>query len=118
MTQYSIHPERSNTMYADQIQWPKLDTFSFSANVRPARAHYKFAMGLGRVFPTTRAQAKHFVVSGACLDVLNNVDVERVEELLNKYGIRGCYQYTKSRRWVRMTNDWQLRECLKKEYNL
>lgn len=105
-------------MYAEQIQWQELNAFTLSANTYAPRSHYKFAMSIGRVFPTTRAQAQHFIKSGAYLGVLNNADVERIETLMNKYGLKGTYQYTKSKQWVRMCNEWQLCECLKKEYSI
>ena len=118
MTQQSIHPERPRTMYAEQIKWQDKQPSSFSATYYAPRPHYPFVMSLGRVFPTTRAQAQQFIKSDAYFDVLNNVDVERIEALMNKYGFKGTYQYTKSKRWVRMCNQWQFCECLKKEYNL
>lgn len=117
-TQQSIHAERSATLYAEHIQWDDLRTFTFSANTYAPRSHYKFAMSLGRVFPTTKTQAMNFVKSGAVFDVLNNMDVERIEKLMNKYGVKGAYKYTKSKHWVRLCNTWQFCECLKKEYNL
>lgn len=110
--------ERPNAMYAEHIKWQQLDSYSFSANIKAPRSHYKFVMSLGRVFPSTRAQAQHYIESDACFDVLNNVDVERIEALMNKYGVKGTYQYTKSKQWVRLCNNWQFCECLKKEYDL
>ncbi len=96
----------------------KEENYTFSANTYPARSHYKFLMRLGRVFPTTKAQAKYFLSEGVCLDVLNCRDVEIIEELLNKHGFIGDYKYTKSEQWVRLQNDSDLHEALKKEYKI
>ena len=90
--------------------------YHFSCNVRPARSHYKTVMRLGRIFPSTKAQADHFIKNGLGLDVLNSKDVELVEALLNKHGFEGDYKYTKSRTWVRLQNQDELHEALKKEY--
>jgi hypothetical protein len=77
-------------------------------------------MKMGRVFPTTKAQAKHFVHNVQHIDVLNKDDVNRIEDLLNKYDIKGKYYYTKSKIWVRMTTATisHLLAALKCEYGL
>ncbi|MBR6806144.1 MAG: hypothetical protein IKM47_06490 [Bacteroidaceae bacterium] len=105
-------------MNAEQIEWPEIKTFLFSANTMPARSHYKFTMREGRVFPTTRAQAQYFIKCHCRFDALNIDVVEHIEKLLNKYDLKGEYKYTKSKRWVRLINVWQLYDCLRKEYNL
>ncbi len=89
---------------------------TFNANTYPARSHYKSLMYMGRVFPTTKAQAMLFVNNGLNLSVLNSKDVEVVEEMLNKHGFEGNYKYTKSRTWVRLQNGTDLIAALKAEY--
>lgn len=96
----------------------KKDGYNFSCNTYPARSHYKFIMGLGRVFPSTKAQAKYFVTEGICLDVLNGDDVEIVESLLNKHGFDGEYKFTISKNWVRLQNNSDLHKALKMEFNV
>lgn len=81
-------------------------------------SHYKFLMRLGRVFPSTKAQAKHFVSQQVSLDALNMDDVETIETLLNKHSMEGSYRYTKSKIWVRLQNYNDLYDALKLEFNL
>lgn len=94
------------------------DGYNFNCNTYPARSHYKFLMRLGRVFPKTKAQAKYFITEGICLDVLNSDDVETVETMLKKHGYEGNYKFTKSKTRVRIQNNIDLHEALKKEYSL
>lgn len=89
-----------------------------SCNTYNPKSHYKFVMSLGRVFPTTTAQAKYFLSSNSYIDVLNSMDVEIIESFLNKHGFEGNYQYTKSKTWVRLTNTDDFEKALKKEYNI
>ena len=105
--------------FSDEISLQE-EGFNMSANVYPPRSHYKFIMKIGRVFPTTKAQAKHFVHNVQHLGVLNKDDVNRIEDLLNKYDIKGKYYYTKSKIWVRMTTATisHLLAALKCEYGL
>lgn len=104
-------------MKATEINLKK-DGYNFNCNIFPARSHYKTIMHLGRVFPNTRAQADYFIKNGIELDVLNGDDVETVESMLNKHGLEGDYKLTKSKTWVRLQNQNDLHEALKKEYNL
>ena len=80
--------------------------------------HYKCLMRLGRIFPSTRAQANFFVSEGVLLDVLNGDDVEKVESLLNKHGFEGNYKSTKSKIWGRLQNHKDLQKALKLEFNI
>lgn len=104
-------------MKATEINLKK-DGYNFNCNTYPARSHYKFIMRLGRVFPTTKAQAKYFITEGISIDVLNGDDVETVETMLNKHGFEGEFVFTKSKTWVRLQNQSDLHEALKKEYSL
>jgi len=93
-------------------------TYTMSCNTYPARSHYKFVMGLGRVFPTTKAQAKHFVSNEVCFGVLNAQDVSLIEDLLCKHNFIGEYKYTKSKAWVRLLNHSDFNQALIKEYGV
>ena len=104
-------------MTATEINLKK-DGYYFNCNTYPARSHYKFIMRLGRVFPTTKAQARYFIAKGIVLDVLNGDDVEKVETMLNKHGFEGNYKFTKSKTWVRLQNTNDLYQALKKEFEL
>ena len=103
-------------MKAQQVNLES-QNFIFSTNERQAGQHYTFHMKLGLILPTTLAQAKFFVKNKCQLDVLNIVDVQRVEALLNEAGLEGDYKYTKSNRWVRLVNIEALYEALRKKYN-
>lgn len=92
--------------------------YNFTCITKKSGSHYKFLMRLGRVFPSTRAQAKYFVSQQVSLDALNMDDVETIETLLKKHSFEGNYKYTKSKNWVRLQNNNNLYEALKLEFNL
>lgn len=92
--------------------------FIFSTNERRSGQHYKYLMDLGRILPTTKAQARHFVANRCKFDALNIVDVERVEAIFSEFGGAGEYKYTGSRRWLRLVNIEAFYEVLKMKYNL
>ena len=104
-------------MKASEINLKKEGSL-FSAKTYPAGSHYKFTMSLGRVFPTTKAQAVAFIEMGVKPDVYNMDDVEFVEKELSPYGFVGDYRYTKNRRWVRLVNLDELHNALKLKYNI
>ena len=78
--------------------------------------HYKSAMRIGRVFPTTKAQAIELRRMGAIFDVLGKADLENIEMLMNKHGKSGKYTLTKSESFARIANMQEFYECLKDEY--
>lgn len=88
-----------------------VQNFIFSTNERKSGQHYKYLMVLGRILPTTRANRCKFYV-------LNIVDVERIEALFCEFGGAGEYEYTCSRRWVRLVNIEAFYEVLRMKYNL
>ena len=90
--------------------------YTMSVNTYPARSHYKSLMTMGKVLPSTKAQAKFFLSYGVCMDVLNFDDVQIIESLLNKHGFEGDYKFTKSKSWVRLQNNNDLHEAIKKEF--
>ena len=102
-------------MKANEINWSETATYFFNAN--EYKGHYKFIMGLGCCFPATKAQAKHFVKEGICLDVLNNMDVDKVEKVLNEAGFVGEYKFTKSKTWVRLQNNGDLHKALRVKFD-
>ena len=104
-------------MKANEITIEK-DNFRFTTDCVAPGKHYKFAMIRGRRMPNSAAQAKFFVDRRITLDVLNMDDVEYLEQLLNKHGYAGEYRYTKSKRWVRLTNIDDLYSAVKKEFNV
>ena len=96
----------------------EVQNFTFSTNERRSGQHYKYLMGLGRILPTTRAQARYFITNRCKFDALNIVDVERIEAIFCKFGGAGEYKYTGSRRWVRLVNIEAFYEVLRMKYNL
>ena len=105
-------------MKANELVEMPNDRFTMSVNIYPAKSHYKSIMVLGRVFPSTPAQARFFISKGVCLDVLTRRDVEILERFLNKHGFEGKYRYTKSKLFARLQNDYDLYLALKKEFEL
>ena len=92
--------------------------FTMSANVYPANSHINLLITLGRIFPTTAAQAKKFISNTFSMDVLNADDVEMIEKLMATHGFEGIYKATKSGTWVRLMNINDLKHALKKEYSI
>lgn len=75
-------------------------------------------MQLGRILPTTKAQAQYFIANKCKFDVLNIVDVERIEAIFNAFGKSGEYKYTTSKSWVRLVNIEEFYEVLKLKYDI
>ena len=73
-----------------------------------AREHYKGCARFGRYFPTTIAQIKYFRQKGVCLDVLGMPDAEKIAEIYSKAGKTAMFQYTNSRQWCRLVNNYEL----------
>lgn len=92
--------------------------YNHSFRTKKERSHYKWLMSQGSVFPTTKAQAKHYISSCCVIGMLNADDVVMLEDFLNKHGFTGDYRYTKSKKWVRLENQHDLISALKCEYNL
>lgn len=91
---------------------------TMSANIYPARSHYRFIMSLGRVFPTTKPQAELFINCSQGFDVLNYEDVQLINELMSKHSLVADFKYTKSHTWVRLVNVDDFKKSLKLEYNI
>lgn len=89
--------------------------YQWLAVKKPRQKGVKFLIELGRLWPTTKEQMKYFVRSGYCLNVLGLKDVCNIEFILNKYGMTGDYKFTKNKNWVRLENNGDLRECMRKE---
>lgn len=100
-------------MKANEVKLEGINMVNF--NAKPG-SHYKIAMHMGRVFPSTRAQAIEFIRSGAVLNVLCGKDVEMIEKFLNKHGYQGEYRYTKSRAFVRLQNNRDLYKAIASEF--
>lgn len=94
-----------------------LPTVNYTMSCNFKTGNYKHIMRLGRVFPTTKAQAISFLSFG-WLDVLNAADVAIVEALLNKHGYTGNYEFTKSQNWVRLASVAEFRSAIKKEFGI
>ena len=93
-------------------------SYTMSANTFAPNSHYKMLMRIGRVFPTTKAQAIYFIQHGVCLDFLNAMDVNIVEKMLNEAGFEGLYRYTKSKTWVRLENNYDLHKAIKLHFEI
>lgn len=93
-----------------------LEKTTYLSAMQDAKGMYKVLMKKGVRFPTTKAQATYFITAGCCLDTLNYSDVIKLENFLNKHGLEGDYIYTKSKRYVRLTNTMDLYLAIKKEF--
>lgn len=103
--------ERPNIKSFDEIMASEVTEVAMLAEYKP-RQHYKFIASLGRVFPTTKEQAKNF----KWMDVLGKGDVVKIEALLNKHGFKGMYVFTKSKHFCRLSNTNHFVVALKMEF--
>lgn len=83
---------------------------------RVHKRHYDDLARLGVLRPTTPTQVRRFARYGCRLDVLAYPDAVAIEELMNKHGYEGEYQYTKSHYWVRLINVSDYANALSIEY--
>lgn len=67
-------------------------------------SHKKWLCNIGCFFPKTKAQIKFFLKTSVYFDVLGFGDIVKIESLLNKYGKKGDYIYTKSKKFMRIRN--------------
>lgn len=114
--------ERIGSMNASELM--KNEKFVANGNVRMVneyKGRYKFLMSLGRVFPTTKAQAKEFLRLGVGFGLLTASDVRAIEALCEKYGMKDqcLYQLTGSNVYARLLSSFTvLEKALRAEYNL
>lgn len=84
---------------------------------------YKFIMELGRCFPATKAQAKYFINQKNFpylnLDVLNLKDAEKIAAFMAENGgFEADFKFTKSKTWVRLTNNDDLKKAVKIKFEI
>ena len=103
-------------MRATEIIWKEEAVLPLSANVFPSGKPYKAQMMMGKVFPTTKAQAMAYVQMGCALEALNSEDVRVVEGLLVKHHLQGSYRYISGKTLVKLVNQTDLDKALKEEY--
>ena len=103
----------TNYMTAAQINASGITSIAMLAT-RAAGQHSGFLLSLGRLFPTTAAQAKRW----HAFECLGAADVERIEALLNKHGMAGEYSLTKSGGFCRLHYSEDFERALKAEYAL
>ena len=108
--------KRMTNMRATEIIWKEEAVLPLSANVFPPRKPYKAQMMMGKVFPTTRAQAMAYVQMGCALEALNSEDVRVVEGLLARHHLQGNYRYVGGKMLVKLVNQTELDKALKEEY--
>jgi hypothetical protein len=104
---------QTNYMTAAQITASGITSIAMLAT-RAAGQHSGFLLSLRRLFPITAAQAKLW----HGFDCLGAADVERIEALLNKHGMRGEYSLTKSGGFCRLRDNASFKRALKAEYAL
>lgn len=103
-------------MKANEINWKT--TFNSPLTTVELKGHYKVQMSWGMCLPSTPSQARYFIKSGSRIASLNNVDVDRVESILNAAGFEGEYRYTKSKQSVQLRNQEDLATALKVKFNI
>ena len=108
--------KRMTNMKATEIIWKEEAVLPHSANVFPSGKPYKAQMMIGKVFPTTKAQAIAYVKMGCALEALNNEDVRVVERLLVKHHLQGSYRYVSGKTLVKLVNQTDLDKAFKEEY--
>lgn len=103
-------------MRATEIIWKEEAVLPLSANVFPSGKPYKAQMMMGKVFPSSKAQAMAYVKMGCALEALNSEDVRVVERLLEKHHLQGNYRYVGGKNLVKLVNQMDLDKALKEEY--
>jgi len=93
-------------------------TFTMSANTYKKGSHIDMLIRLGRVFPTTKAQAVNFIKNTYQMSVLNYEDVIIIDRFMSKHRLVADFKYTKSKVWVKLTNINDLKSALKKEFKV
>ena len=78
--------------------------------------HNGFSIKMGKLIPTHKAQALKVARAGVAPDVLNLNDVKLIEEVMNEFGFKGKYKYTKSKAWVRLQNYTEWHKALIMKY--
>jgi hypothetical protein len=103
--------------YATVINILEKCNYNFSMTDLKPREHYKFrATVCNSGFPITKSQALFFNKNVYITNrVLNSKDVDKIENLLNKYSFKGVYKLTKSKTWARLVNSSDFCEALKLE---
>lgn len=99
------------------------EDYLFNTNEYKAGQHYKFVMELGRIFPATKAQAKYFINQKNFpylnLDVLNLKDAEKIAAFMAENGgFEANFKFTKSKTWVRLTNNDDLKKAVKIKFEI
>lgn len=69
-------------------------------------------------FPVTKRQAEYWLNSDNGMCAICRKDIELIEALLNKHGMHGRYQYTKSHRSVHFVSTGFLVKALCAEYGI
>lgn len=108
--------KRMTNMRATEIIWKEEAVLPHSANIIPSGKPYKAQMMMGKIFPTSKAQAIAYVQMGCALEALNKEDVRVVEGLLVKHHLQGNYRYVGSKMHVKLVNQIDLDKALKEEY--
>lgn len=113
---YLCNLKKWTNMRATEIIWKEEAVLPLSANVIPSGKPYKAQMMMGKVFPTSKAQAMAYLKMGCALEALNNEDVRVVERLLEKHHLQGNYRYVDGKNLVKLVNQMDLDKALKREY--
>lgn len=98
-------------------------TEDYLFNTDEYTGRYKFIMSLGRCFPATKAQAKYFINQKNFpylnLDVLNLKDAEKIAAFMAENGgFEANFKFTKSKHWVRLTNNDDLKKAVKIKFGI
>lgn len=110
---------RQNAHIASELNMNELDNIQMlTTNPRLTKKEIEESSDSNHLFPVTKGQAEYFLSSDNGMCAICRKDVELIEALLNKHGMKGHYQYTKSRRSVNFLSRAFLEKALRAEYGI
>ena len=116
MTTNNPHP---NSHFVSELNMNELDNIQMlTTNPCLTKKEIEESSDSNHLFPVTKRQAEYFIASDNGMCAICRKDVELIEALLNKHGMRGRYQYTKSHRSVHFLSNAFLEKALRAEYGI
>lgn len=110
---------RPNSHFASELNMEGMNQVRMLiANPRLSMKDIELSADSQHLFPVTKRQAEYFLEHECALVHINAEDVKMIEELLNKHGMKGRYQYTKSHRSVQFLSYVFLWKALRAEYGI
>ena len=110
---------RPNSHFASELNMNGMDKVRvLAADPNLSMKDIELLADSQHLFPVTKRQAEYFLDNDCAFTHIDSDDVLMIEALLNKHGMKGRYQYTKSRRSVQFLSYVFLWKALRAEYGI